>query len=302
MNTVTVLLSTYNGERYLREQLNSIINQKNCSIKILVRDDGSSDSTTDILEEYQKKGCLSWYQGENLRPARSFYELILNSGDSDFYAFADQDDIWEEDKLEKAMRHLAEYQTEIAVFTSNVSLIDSKGNLIKPKCFDYVESLNFKNTLIENYCGIGCTMVYNRKLSDYLKNHEKPSKIVMHDYYILQVAAIFGKIIYSNEALVRYRQHEKNVVGIKTNFIQRLRQWKKNYLSRPAVSVTDQLESILTVFKGELPREKEKDICTVINYNNNLKNRIKFFFSPLVITSSRKRTFAYRVNILLGNF
>lgn len=216
--------------------MDSIIGQKNCDVKILVRDDGSSDGTQDILNSYQSKGYLTWYQGENLKPAGSFYELILNSGESDFYAFADQDDIWEEDKLEKAAEYLSVYQAEPALFTSNVSLVDSHGTMIRPKFFDHIEKLDFSNTLIENYGGIGCTMVYNRKLSDLLKSHKKPQKMVMHDYFILQVAAIFGKIIYCDESLVRYRQHEKNVVGVKTNLFQRLKQWKKNYLGRPAVS------------------------------------------------------------------
>lgn len=302
MDTVTVLLSTYNGEKYLEEQLNSIINQNDCDVKILVRDDGSSDATTEILNRYQEKGCLFWYQGKNLGPAKSFYELILKSEDTDYYAFADQDDIWEENKLEKAMKCLEEYQTEAALFTSNVSLIDSAGKFIKAKFFYNIKELNFKNTLIENYGGIGCTMVFNKKLNDILKQHESPSRMVMHDYFIMQVAAIFGKIVYSDEALVQYRQHEKNVIGIKTSNIQRLKQWVKNYLSRPTVSVTEQLESILAVFKDEIPKEREKEIYTVINYNKSLKNRMCFLFSSLIVTSSWKRAIAYRVNILLGKF
>lgn len=79
MKTVTVLLSAYNGEQYLEEQLESIINQKNCIVKIIVRDDGSSDSTCKILEQYEKQGSLTWYTGKNLGPAGSFYDLILKA-------------------------------------------------------------------------------------------------------------------------------------------------------------------------------------------------------------------------------
>lgn len=79
MKTVTVLLSAYNGEQYLEEQLESIINQKNCIVKIMVRDDGSSDSTCKILEQYEKQGYLTWYAGKNLGPAGSFYDLILKA-------------------------------------------------------------------------------------------------------------------------------------------------------------------------------------------------------------------------------
>ena len=86
MDTVIVLLSTYNGERFLREQIDSILNQEGIDVNLIVRDDGSKDSTLDILEEYKKEGKLKYYTGENKRTAQSFMDLIYTAPEAEFYA------------------------------------------------------------------------------------------------------------------------------------------------------------------------------------------------------------------------
>lgn len=302
MKTVTILLSTYNGEKYLEEQLESIFNQKNCLVRIAARDDGSSDSTREILEKYEKQGKLIWYGGENLGPAKSFYDLLIKSGDSDYYAFADQDDIWEENKLEQAVSRLLCYEKEIALYTSNVSLIDSQGKMISPKFFYGIKNLTFENTLVNNYGGIGCTMVFNRKLAEFLKCHPVPEKIIMHDFFVLQTAAIFGKIVYDDTPLVRYRQHENNVLGIRMGFFQRLQRWIKTYFGKPEISNARHLQSVLDVFNDEIPENEKKRIKLVADYPKNMRNRIKLLFSEAIVAHTKKREFAYRISILLGNF
>ncbi len=95
MDSIVVLMSTYNGEKYIREQLDSIFNQEGIDVKVVVRDDGSKDTTHAILDEYKKTHELVWYTGENLKSARSFMDLIYQAPESDYYAFADQDDYWD---------------------------------------------------------------------------------------------------------------------------------------------------------------------------------------------------------------
>ena len=94
---VLILLSTYNGERYIKEQIESLLKQENVKVSILVRDDGSTDGTINILNEYQKQGKLKWYTGENLKPAKSFMNLVENAPEYEYYAFCDQDDVWLKD-------------------------------------------------------------------------------------------------------------------------------------------------------------------------------------------------------------
>ena len=105
MQHVNVLLSTYNGKRYMRELIDSIIAQEGVSTDILARDDGSTDGDTQrILDDYQQRGLLTWYQGENLRPAHSFMQLLADAHEAPFYAFADEDDYWQPDKLATAVK------------------------------------------------------------------------------------------------------------------------------------------------------------------------------------------------------
>ena len=92
MKEITVLMSTYNGEMFIREQIDSILNSKDVELQLLVRDDGSSDQTIPILKSYQTKKKLSFYQGHNVRPAKSFMELLCKAPSSKYYAFSDQDD------------------------------------------------------------------------------------------------------------------------------------------------------------------------------------------------------------------
>ena len=107
MKNVLVILSTYNGEKYLREQIESVLKQENVKISILVRDDGSTDNTCNILEEYEKKGLLRWYTGKNLKPAKSFIDLIFHAtNDFDYYAFCDQDDFWYFKKIYSAIEQM----------------------------------------------------------------------------------------------------------------------------------------------------------------------------------------------------
>ena len=99
-----VLMSTYNGEKYLREQLNSLVTQKFKPDQIMIRDDGSNDSTMDIIKYYADSyKFIKYYQGENLGPAKSFMELINKAEDADYYALCDQDDVWFDDKLSTAV-------------------------------------------------------------------------------------------------------------------------------------------------------------------------------------------------------
>ena len=125
---VVVLMSSYNGERYIRNQIDSICNQQgDFVLDIIVRDDGSSDDTINILEEYANQGKVRWYTGQNLKPARSFIDLILNVCGYDYYAFSDQDDFWYQDKIQCAIDWIKGAKKP-AIYFSNAEIADEKLN------------------------------------------------------------------------------------------------------------------------------------------------------------------------------
>jgi rhamnosyltransferase len=211
MKTVTVLLSTYYGEKYLQEQLDSLINQCSIRINIIVRDDGSKDLTTYILTQYEAKGILSWYQGENIGSTNSFMDLIYNAPESDYYALCDQDDVWDSDKLKVAVDYLEEVDKEkAALYSCNTRLVDANLNFLKIE--NKKPLLTFGSSLVKNYA-TGCTIVFNRKLLELIKIY-KPRKISDHDWWINNVCLATGGVsIFDNKAHIMYRQHGKNVIG-----------------------------------------------------------------------------------------
>ena len=127
---VVVLMSTYNGQKYLRQQLDSLLNQTVRPTKILIRDDGSNDDTVNLLEEYASfYSFIEYYCGKNIGPAKSFFELINKCDGYDYYALCDQDDVWFKDKLEVAINTLEKENKNIPLlYAGRFTLTDENLN------------------------------------------------------------------------------------------------------------------------------------------------------------------------------
>lgn len=222
MKTIAVLMSTYNGSRYLREQIDSILAQKDVNVRLIVRDDGSDDNTLDILKEYAQSGKLQWYNGENLKPLGSFMHLLFNCPESDYYSFSDQDDVWLTDKLSKSVKRMIDVETSnpdkpIIVHT-DMSVVDSElsitsksfwdNNGIRPdilKTFEMLACYNGVN---------GCTLLMNNAARNLIKEKYFLQSLFIHDVMCSLIVSANGGIIeYVDEPTLLYRQHEGNVVG-----------------------------------------------------------------------------------------
>lgn len=222
MEKVIVLLSTYNGERYLAEQLQSLVAQKDVSSEILVRDDGSKDSTTRILDEWQEKGLLSWYNSVNLGPGKSFIDLLQNATPGNYYAFCDQDDVWMPEKLRLTMDKMKCVElanpgkpviihTDMHVVDENLKIIhDSfwRSSGLRPdvlRTFPYLCTCNSVN---------GCTIVMNSAARELILEKYVEHDVIIHDVISALTVAYYGGIIdYVDAPTVLYRQHSSNVVG-----------------------------------------------------------------------------------------
>lgn len=214
---VAVLMSTYNGGAYLREQIDSILNQKgDFDVDIIVRDDGSCDDTTKILENYQQKNQIRWYQGANVKSAKSFIDILFCVGDYDFYCFCDQDDYWKPEKIQHGIEQLFDEKGP-CIYYCNAELVDKELNPLG--CVLYKKAPH--TDLYTVICGanvIGCTMIFNNELVKFIKKHKVPETVSMHDAFLARTClAIGGKIVYRNYIDILYRQHGKNVLGVETN-------------------------------------------------------------------------------------
>jgi glycosyltransferase involved in cell wall biosynthesis len=211
---IDVLLATYNGELFLKEQIDSILNQKMVKVRLLVRDDGSTDSTVDILNKYSDERLIIIKDKlGNLGVAENFRVLMQNST-SEYIFFSDQDDIWLPNKVVTLMEDISKFNQEYPLLSYSFgNVVDKHLNPIND--FITIESRveRLSDMLFINGGIQGCSMVINKKLLDlYLSNNIKP---YMHDQLLTLLAISFGKVSFVNKGLFLYRQHENNVIGNK---------------------------------------------------------------------------------------
>ena len=227
---VLVLMSTYNGERYLREQIDSILAQEDVNMRLLVRDDGSTDSTLNILEEYQAKRKLTYYQGENLGPQLSFMHLLRNAPKADYYAFSDQDDIWMGDKLSSAIGKLKGHKA--ALYFSQPQITDE--NLHVRPSTPIKPLLTFGESLIYKFAS-GCTMVFNHDLREIISD-KIPKDMPIHDIWIYLIAMAFdAHVVFDPIPHILYRQHGDNAIGTGHGFSHRWKERLTHILFQPGI-------------------------------------------------------------------
>lgn len=294
---VCILLSTYNGEKYLEEQLESLIKQENVEIDILVRDDGSSDNTHNILNKWQERGLLKWYTGNNKGYAKSFMDLALNSGDYDYYAFCDQDDIWLPNKLAIAIKCISTLQSSIKLYCSNTFYYKNGENLglikkVRPK-------YNIYTCLVQNIA-TGCTIVFNKKLKDII-TEKMPEYLIAHDFWVYQVAMIFGEVYYDENSYIYYRQHDNNQIGAKT---AKTEIWKRRinsfFFSKKEYGISLQAKELLNCYSGNINLEEQRIISAIANYKDNLWNRIKLIFDSRFVMWRTMNTVLLKLKIIFG--
>lgn len=213
---VMILMSTYNGERFLCEQLDSILHQIYVEVYILIRDDGSTDGTCRILSEYASRyQNIEWKSAANVGFVKSFTSLVnmalSSSVSADFYAFADQDDIWMPQKLITACTALTPKDaSKPHLFTSNSMQIDATGHQLD--LFHKGPEPKFrKGNVLVFGTEQGCSMVFNRKALEIYSAHV-PS-LTWHDRWLYHICYFMGSVTYDHQPLFYYRRHENNALA-----------------------------------------------------------------------------------------
>lgn len=303
---VCVVMSTYNGEKYLEEQIESILHQKDVEVCIFVRDDGSKDSTVSVLKKYTPN-YLSYEEGDNCGAKNSFLKALYAAPDADYYAFADQDDVWDEDKLSLAICKIKEAEEnnigECILYCGRTRLVDAELNLINTK----VSSKKSKKTINGFLRGqtrqsAGCTMVLNRNLKE-LASSYMPSIFPMHDAWLNNLClAVGGIVIYDPVPHMNYRQHGNNVVGGKRGFVASVKRRLAFYKKMGKCYHTRMLEEIYRNYKKEMPIENIERYNFIASYKGNLKKKynccaIKNFSRGIENTSLKHIFLCYSICI-----
>ena len=230
---IAVLLSTYNGEKFLAEQIDSLLAQSHKNFILLVRDDGSHDRTVPILESYALDHSvqirLLSHDGKNLGASGGFaflVDYVIKNKESlgltsSYMMFCDQDDTWFPEKIEKLLAAMlaAEADSDSAlpiIVHSDLEVVSEQNTVIAKSLISYqgleIKRNSFPNLVISNLV-TGCTALINQSLA--LKALPIPEDAIMHDWWLALVATAFGKTVYLNIPLVHYRQHGNNAIGAK---------------------------------------------------------------------------------------
>lgn len=215
---IDVLLATYNGEKYLKEQIESILNQSYKNIRLIISDDCSKDGTVEIIKQYQQKDdrIILYEQPNNLGYVRNF-EFLLTKVENEIYMLSDQDDVWKNDKIEKSYKKLKQEDADM-VFT-DVEIVDSNLKQIYPSFNKYMklERKIKKTSGIERQylynCITGCTIMSKKKFIEKIIPFPTNSKYLIHDMWMGLIVAMYGKLAYLDETTLYYRQHGNNQVG-----------------------------------------------------------------------------------------
>lgn len=296
---VIVCMSTYNGEKYIKDQIESILNQTYKNIEIYIRDDGSKDSTIEILKEYNNQGKIHFIQGKNVGVVNSFYECLKYSLEKgDFFAYCDQDDKWHEDKIDRAVKHLQEENQEIPLlYFSEFNYCDENLNFINKSYLNKIGA-SFQNSIVE-CISFGISEVINKKLAKKIIE-SGTENICFHDWWAYIIAAGLGKVIYDNEATVEYRRTGNNVspsgkAGIKLQ-IYRI---KKFILGKYFKNIREQINKYKNQFYVELD-DKNKKIIDLFSLKYNFIKSVKKLFYPKMFRQSIADEIMCRILFLFG--
>lgn len=299
---VAVVMSTYNGDKYLAEQLDSILAQTGVSVSLFVRDDGSTDGTRAILAEYaETHGNVSVDFAQNVGVGNSFMNALYAVPDTfDYYAFADQDDIWLENKLIEAITLLR--SSGKALYASNQENVDKDGNSLGMRYGDDADIHLTPVSIISNNTVAGCTFVFTRELYGRLTAAEcRPTaellKNRIHDVWVAAAAAVNGGIVYDPRSFINYRQHGNNVVGsFKPSFKKRMKERLRKVKDKGQRNGRCMLARELVRCYGNAADFPLVEVCAKARKTKLLKH------GGELRSYTGEGAFAYFIKVLLGLF
>lgn len=273
-----ILLASYNGEKYISDQLDSIINQTYKNWELIIRDDGSKDETMTILNEYEKKDkrikILRDDKG-NLGFLKNFEELLFNAKE-EFVLFSDQDDFWLKNKLEKFVEKIKGLDEKVLskplLIHCNSLVCDDKLEIIKEEFINSkIAKKTNSNIYFFEYIVQGSASMVNKKMIKeslpFLKN------VTLHDRYFHLLSQFLGTRVFIDESLVKYRQHERNEIGANRSII-------KNIMSKKYFYVEDRklIEEIKGKYIKCLRKRDLNDIEKYLEVTDRNKNRLERFW------------------------
>lgn len=301
-----VLLSSYNGERFIREQIDSIFAQKGVDVFLYVRDDGSTDGTVNIIKEYKTRyPNIEIWEGDNLGFVKSFMSLVYDSVNKfteyEYFAFSDQDDVWLEDKLITAVNLLKSCKdaSKPNLCFGNALAVDVDLNPLFECCSK--NPVITKPTCLLRYFMLGCTMVFNRAAANVLDRYRPQGNISMHDLWMNQTCLFLGEIVYDSIPHIFYRQHGNNTAGVGNDFRKRWRRLIKSFKTYERRHFRElNAQNLLSAYGSLLTADDCELISVVADYRKSVRNKIRILRTKEINMGSKLSDAAIKIRIILG--
>ena len=300
MEQIDILLATYNGEKYIREQIESILSQTYSNIRLIISDDCSKDETRQILKEYEKKDkrVELYFQEKNLGYVKNF-EFLLTKVKNEIYMLSDQDDVWLPTKIEHTYNKLKETNSDL-VFT-DLEVVNEKLETLYPSFNDYMKLSRkikkYKNDYRLQHlynCVSGCTIMSKKKFIDMMLPIPTESKYAIHDTWIATTVVNNGKVEYLDEKTIKYRQHGKNQVGTEkiSHGFKELDQ-VRNLFIEVKLGLFETYVNNERIFNDKLKEENKQ----ALEYFQMIKNKKYFNFKKWGIFHKlyKNETFSYYI-------
>ena len=273
---VNILLSSYNGGKYISGQIESLLAQTYPNIEVYIRDDGSSDNTREILNRYSDTEKFHITFGENVGFIKSFLYLLRDCDKADYYAFCDQDDVWLPDKIARAVAALTKEKPEIPVlYFSNYDYYDEQMNFLSHA--KAPSNLSFANCLVD--CApLGFTSVMNNcARSTIIK--KLPEHSCGHDWLAYMVCTGLGKVVFDEYVSTKYRRTGSNVSNGGASFLKfQIWRFKKFFLGDYFSNITEMLEEYGRIYGKELSEENRKLLRLFLD--KRFPNAVRKVFFP----------------------
>ena len=308
MYIVNVLMSTYNGEKHLREQIESILSQTGVETHITVRDDGSVDGTKKILDEYVKKypDRISIEYAENVGCNTSFMKLV-NTADKTFeyYAFSDQDDVWKSEKLIRAVEALQK-DRQTHLYASSLFICDENLNIKSKKNMQQYE-LSLKSKFVRHSLA-GCTMVFDRfllqqvgRVSEYFLQTKCPS----YDFITCVTALLYGSVYIDGEAFIYHRRTATSLTARGWGIRNRIKtEWKVVFdIANQRYDVATVLCRLLNDDKSDIQKQEDIEFLTCVSrYKSSASAKAQLLFYRGFTSRNIWLDLESRIKILINNF
>jgi glycosyltransferase involved in cell wall biosynthesis len=280
---VLILMGTYNGEKFIEEQIQSIIDQTYTQWCLYIQDDDSTDRTTKIIEQFAEmypERIIILHKESPPHGAKVNYftlcEYMLHT-EYPYIMFCDQDDVWKKDKIEVTIEKMKQEERDnksaLVLVHTDLEVVDEKLNSIKQSYMKYraldPQCVATNRLLMQNNV-TGCTIMINRPLLQKAFKDCNSERIAMHDWWVALIASLFGKIVYIDEATIQYRQHSNNAIGaIKESIMKRLK--NHAHVKKVLRMSIDHAIELLALYHEELSEPQCRSIEALVSIQEKSK-------------------------------